>query len=111
MRHFPHQSRHVQEALDQMLTAAAFDQSVSVLFVDDGVFQLKSTQNPQAMGVKNSAAMYAALSLYGVNDLFVEVESLRANGLTADDLILPVQLVPRTEISALLAQHAVIIPD
>lgn len=111
MRHAPHHSTHVQEALDQMLTAAAFDQSVSVLFLDDGVLQLKSMQNPLAMGVKNTAAMYSALELYGVTDLFVEVESLEINGLTENDLMLPVRLIPRTEISVLLAQYSAIIPD
>ena len=111
MRHFPHQSSHVQEALDQLLTAAAFDQSVSVLFVDNGVFQLKSTQNPQAMGVKNTAAMYSALPLYSVTDLFIEAESLQASGLSVEDLILPVQLLSRSEVNAFLKQHAAIIPD
>lgn len=111
MRHFPHQSSHVQEALDQLLTSAAFDQTVSLLFVDDGVFQLKATQNSQAMGLKNTAAVYSALSLYGVTDLFVELESLQASGLSVEDLILPVQLLPRTEVNALLLQHTAIIPD
>lgn len=111
MRHFPHQSRHVQEALDQLLTAAAFDRSVSVLFIDDGVYQLKSTQNPQAIGLKNTAAICSALPLYGVTDLFVEVESLHASGLSEEDLILPVRFLPRNEVNALFLQHTVIIPD
>ena len=36
----------VQETLDQILTTAAMEQSVSLLFLDDGVFQLVRNQQP-----------------------------------------------------------------
>jgi tRNA 2-thiouridine synthesizing protein C len=110
MRHLPHVSNHVQETLDQMLTTAAFDQTVSVLFVDDGVLQLKAGQNPQPMGVKNTAAIFQVLELYEINNLFVEAESLISRGLKENELILPVQLISRFEVNALLQRHAIIIP-
>lgn len=110
MRHLPHVSSHVQETLDQMLTTAAFDQTVSVLFVDDGVLQLKTGQNPQPMGVKNTAAIFQVLALYEINDLYVEAESLFYRGLTVDELILPVQVIPRAEVNALMQRHAIVIP-
>ena len=110
MRHLPHVSSHVQETQDQMLTTAAFDQTVSVLFVDDGVLQLKTGQNPQQMGVKNTAAIFQVLELYEIKNLFVEAESLTSRGLTVNELILPVQLISRAEVNTLLQCHAVIIP-
>lgn len=110
MRHLPHVSSHVQETLDQMLTTAAFDQTVSVLFIDDGVLQLKNGQNPQQIGVKNTAAIFQALELYEIKHLFVEAESLISRGLTVNELILPVQLISRAEVNALLQRHAIIIP-
>ncbi|PPD32911.1 MAG: sulfurtransferase complex subunit TusC [Methylomonas sp.] len=110
MRGLPHMSSHVQETLDQMLTTAAFDQTVSVLFVDDGVLQLKSGQHPQHAGLKNTAAIFQVLALYGINELFVEAESLASRGLTLNELILPVQPIARAEVNALLQRHAIIIP-
>ena len=110
MRHLPHVSSYVQETLDQMLTTAAFDQTVSVLFVDDGVLQLKAGQNPKPMGVKNTAAIFQVLELYEINNLFVEAESLISRGLKENELILPVQLISRSEVNALLQRHAIIIP-
>jgi tRNA 2-thiouridine synthesizing protein C len=110
MRHLPHVSSHVQETLDQLLTTAAFDQAVSVLFVDDGVLQLKTGQNPLQMGLKNTAAIFQALELYDVNLLYVETESLISRGMTVHDLILPVKLIPRAEVNALLQRHAIVIP-
>lgn len=111
MRHLPHLSSHVQEALDQILTTAAFDQAVSVLFLDDGVFQLKSRQDPQTMVLKNTAAIFTALELYEISDVFVEAESLTDSGLVLDDLILPVRVIPRAEVNTLMQRHDVIVPD
>ena len=111
MRHLPHLSSHVQETLDQILTTAAFDQSVSVLFLDDGVFQLKSGQDPQTMVLKNTAAIFTALELYEITDVFVEAESLADRGLVLDDLILPVRAMPRADVNELIRCHDVIVPD
>lgn len=110
MRSLPHLSSQVQETLDQMLTAAAFDQSVAVLFADDGVWQLKREQDPVKMALKNTAAMFLALEMYDINALYVETESLVERGLGVDDLILPIQLVPRAAINDLLKQYQVLIP-
>jgi len=111
MRRLPHLTSHVQETLDQMLTTAAFDQSVSVLFVDDGVFQLKQGQKPAQMVLRNTAAMFTALEMYDITRVYAEAESLSARGLDADDLILPVKIVSRAEVNDLLKQHQVLIPD
>lgn len=111
MRHLPHLSSHVQETLDQILTTAAFDQSVSVLFLDDGVFQLKSGQDPQTMALKNTAAIFTALELYEITDVFVEAESLAHRGLVLDDLILPARAMPRADVNGLIRCHDVIVPD
>ena len=94
-----------------LLTAAAFDQPVSVLFVDDGVFQLKSGQNPEVLGLKDTSAIFRALAVYDVNDLYIEQESLQARGLDPADLILPVQVIARNEVNALMQRHQVIIQD
>ncbi|MGR8931632.1 MAG: sulfurtransferase complex subunit TusC [Gammaproteobacteria bacterium] len=110
MRRMPHLSLRVQETLDQILTAAAFDQDVTLLFADDGVFQLKKRQNPERMATKNTAAMFLALEMYEVNKVYVEAESLLERGLTAEDLLLPVQLISRSDIHHLIERHQVVIP-
>ncbi|MGY6274177.1 sulfurtransferase complex subunit TusC [Methylomonas sp. MgM2] len=111
MRQPPNLNSRVQETLDQMLTTAAFDQSVGVLFVDDGVYQLKRGQDSEHMTLKNTAAMFLALELYDIGNLFVEAESLFDRGLSIDDLILAVTVVRRTELNDLLKRHDVLISD
>lgn len=111
MRQLPHNSSRVQETLDQLLTTAAFDQSVSLLFMDDGVFQLKSDQNSEFMTMRNTAAMFLSLELYGITQVYVEIESLTTRGLAQDDLIMPVQALSRSVVHDFIQQHDIVIPD
>lgn len=111
LRHSPHLCSHVQEALDQLLTTAAFDQVVTVLFLDDGVLQLKRGQDAARLGRRDTLAVLQALSLYDVERVFVEHESLLERGLIELDLSLQVQVIPRREVSVLLASHDIIVPD
>lgn len=97
-----HSGGYVQEMLDIILITAAFDQSVSILWLDDAVFQLKQHQQPEVMGMKDTAAMFQSLSIYDVTELYTETESLQERGLTLDALCLPVQALPRTDIGAFM---------
>jgi tRNA 2-thiouridine synthesizing protein C len=49
------------------------------------------------------------LALYDVEDVVVELESLRGRHLTAEDLVIPVRVVDRTEIAGLTAEHDIVI--
>lgn len=111
MRRAPYCGSHLQETLDAILTAAAFDQHVALLFADDGVWQLKKQQQPDELALKDTSAIFKALAIYDVNDLHVEQESLQSRGLQVDDLILPVTCLQRREISRLMRAYDVIVPD
>lgn len=101
----PHDGVFVQEQLDMVLTAAAFDQSVSLLLLDDGVFQLIKNQQPDLSHLKDTAAIFNALAIYDVHDVYVEAESLSNRGLKPGDLILPVKELYRKQIGELMRQH------
>lgn len=108
MRQPPHSSSQCQETLDIILTIAAFDQKVSILFLDQGIFQLKKDQNPDCLAMKDTAAIFKALNIYEVNRLYIEVESLHQYGLKPGDLLLPVQEIYRKEVGQLMRQHPII---
>ncbi|MEY3879842.1 MAG: sulfurtransferase complex subunit TusC [Pseudomonadota bacterium] len=59
-----HSGAYVQEILDIILTTAAFDQKVSLLLLDDGVFHLKKNQQPESVGMKDTAANLCRRRLY-----------------------------------------------
>jgi len=86
-RKAPYGTIYALESLEVVLIGAAFDQDVSLAFVDDGVYQLKKDQDTSLSEMKNFSPTYRALGDYDVNKLFVEKESLEARGLTLDDLM------------------------
>lgn len=85
-RKAPYGTIYAQESLEVVLIGAAFDQDVSLAFLDDGVFQLTKGQDTKEIGLKNFSATYRALGDYEVTKLYVEKESLAERGLTLDDL-------------------------
>ena len=86
-RKAPHGTIYALESLEVVLIGAAFDQQVSLAFVDDGVYQLTRNQNTDGIGMKNFSPTYAALGDYDVRHIYVERESLEARGLTVEDLM------------------------
>ncbi len=108
-RKAPYGRIYALEALETVLISAAFDQDVSVVFLDDGVFQIKKGQDTKGIGMKNFSPTYRALEGYDVEKLYVERESLEARGLTAEDLVVPVEVLASDEIGELMEQQDVII--
>lgn len=86
-RKAPHGTIYALESLEVVLIAAAFDQDVSLAFVDDGVYQLKKNQDTQTIGSKNFSPAYNALGDYDIKKIYVEKESLEARGLKIGDLL------------------------
>jgi len=86
-RSAPHGSIYAQEGLEVALIGAAFDQDVSMAFIDDGVFQIKNGQDTSATGMKNFSPAWRALGDYDITRLYVEKESLTARGLSVADLM------------------------
>ena len=85
-RKAPYGTIYAWESLEVVLIGAAFDQDVSLAFVDDGVFQLTRGQDTSGIGMKNFSPTYSALGDYDVKKIFVEKESLEERGLRLDDL-------------------------
>nr|VFJ42881.1 MAG: tRNA 2-thiouridine synthesizing protein C [Candidatus Kentron sp. FM]VFJ43535.1 MAG: tRNA 2-thiouridine synthesizing protein C [Candidatus Kentron sp. FM]VFK05570.1 MAG: tRNA 2-thiouridine synthesizing protein C [Candidatus Kentron sp. FM] len=86
-RRAPYGSIYALESLEVVLIGAAFEQDVSLLFIDDGVYQLKKGQDTSGVDMKNFSPTYNALSDYDVNKIYVAQESLEERGLEVDDLM------------------------
>jgi len=82
----PYGTIYAWESLEVVLIGAAFEQDVSMAFIDDGVYQLVKGQDTSGIGMKNFSPTYAALGDYDVNKIYVEKESLEERGLSLDDL-------------------------
>jgi tRNA 2-thiouridine synthesizing protein C len=105
----PYGTAYALESLEVVLITAAFDQDVSLVFIDDGVWQLKKGQQTKGIESKNFSPTYRALEGYDVEKLYVERESLESRGLTQDDLIVDVNVLPSAELGALMAGQDVVL--
>ena len=85
-RKAPYGSVYALESLEVVLIGAAFEQDVSLAFLDDGVFQLMDGQDTAGIGMKNFSKTYKALGDYEVRKFYVEKESLAERGLSVDNL-------------------------
>jgi tRNA 2-thiouridine synthesizing protein C len=108
-RKAPYGTIYALESLEVVLIAATFDQDVSLVFLDDGVYELAKGQDTKAIGIKNHSKTYRALEGYDVEKLYVERESLAARGLTEDDLIVDAQVLGSAEMAALMAEQDVVL--
>ena len=104
-RHAPYGSSIAREGLDFVLTSAAYDQNLSVLFLADGAFQLLNQQNSKHINLKNHSAALEVLPLYDVENLYVIDEDLNSRGMTKNDIIDGVQIINREQGKRLIAQH------
>ena len=105
----PYGTVYALESLEVVLITAAFDQDVSLLFIDDGVWQLKKGQQTKGIETKNFSATYRALEGYDVEKLYVERESLTARGLTESDLIVDVTVLAAGELGSLIGEQDVVL--
>ena len=119
----PYGTVYALESLEVVLISAAFDQDVSLVFCDDGVFQISNNQNTEASGMKNFSNAYKALGDYDINKLYVEKESLEERGLTLDNIMdltyededddwaekPSIKLVSRAELADLMDEQDVVI--
>lgn len=108
-RKAPHGTIYAQEGLEMVLIAAMFDQDVHLTFIDDGVFQIRKNQDPPALEIKDYCKTYRALEGYGVEKVYVERESMEERGLTADDFIIPVTVLPRSAVAEMMNEMDVVL--
>lgn len=122
-RKAPYGTVYALESLEVVLIGAAFDQDVSLAFMDDGVFQITRGQDTDGIGMKNFSKTYTALGDYEVTKIYVEKESLEERGISLDNLLElkyededddwaekdSIRLVSRSELADIMDQNDVIL--
>lgn len=111
-RKAPYGSIYALESLEVVLIGAAFEQDVSLAFIDDGVYQLKNNQKTSVsdgIGVKDFSKTYRALEGYDVEKLYVDKKSMEERGLTTDDLLVDVEVFDDTQMAELMEQQDVVL--
>jgi tRNA 2-thiouridine synthesizing protein C len=107
-RKAPYGTIYALESLEVVLIAAAFDQDVSLAFLDDGVYQVVKGQHTKGIDVKNFSPTYRALEGYDIEKLFVEKESMEARGLKEEDFVVPMKVINAQEMADLMQSQDVV---
>jgi tRNA 2-thiouridine synthesizing protein C len=119
-RKAPYGTIYALEVLETVLISAAFEQNASIVFVDDGVFQIKKGQDTKAVNMKNFSPTYRIIEsekedaeededIDMVWRIIVEKESMEARGLTPDDFVVDVEVLSSAELADLIEQQDVVI--
>jgi len=96
------------ESLEGAILARVFDQNVTVLFMDDGVYQLCKIDTHQ-LGTRNVNKLCASLGLYEIEQVYVSAKSLEQRGLLTKDLSIAAKVIPAEEISSLISRQEIVI--
>ena len=109
MRNAPHGTIYTYEGLEMILIMAAYDQDISVAFIDDGVYALKKDQDTEGLEIKGFSKTFKALDGYDVENLYVDQVSLEERGLIEDDLLVDVEVLSSAEIGKIMTEQDVVI--
>ena len=91
------------EITDVILVSGVFEQRTSVLFDDQGAYQL--------LGLDARESPINTLAAYDVKDLYVSGESMRRLGLDVANIPSNVVTASRREVRELIAAHDVVLTD
>ena len=93
------------ETTDMMLVSGVFEQPTSVLFMDDGVYQL--------LGLDGRKSSLKALPTYDVSALYAAESSLASRGIAAEGIGEPlcVEVLDEAGVCDLIGRHDVVVPD
>ncbi|MGB0748134.1 MAG: DsrE family protein [Magnetospiraceae bacterium] len=119
-RKAPYGTIYALEVLESVLISAAFEQHANIVFVDDGVYQIKKGHDTKALNMKNFSPTYGIIEMEKedadededidmVWRIIVEKESMQARGLTPEDLTIDVEVLCAEELAAVIAGSDVVI--
>ena len=101
----PYHHNAGKESLDIALIFASFEQSVSLFFQGDGVYQLLSEQAPNKISAKDYLKTFSAFEFYDIEHIYACEISLTERGLLPNFHIDNVKVLQPIEFATHLAMH------
>lgn len=98
-----------KDSLDIALIFGSFEQSISLFFQGDGVWQLVRNQDATKISIKDYLKTFSAFEFYDIEDIYVCQSSLIERSLTAEFHIEEVQVLNQLEFSQKLALHQTVL--
>lgn len=101
-RSAPYGNNRANLCLDIALASAVFEQDVSYVFLDDGVYQILKGQDGAAIKSKTLGNSLETLGLYGIENVFADQQSLKKRSIDAAELLPDIQLIDSDALSKLI---------
>ncbi|WP_163930993.1 sulfurtransferase complex subunit TusC [Paraferrimonas sp. SM1919] len=91
-----------REGLEAAMLCASYEQQVTLIFIEDGVYHILPAQTPESIGQKDYLASLKALPFYDIEDIYVCQQSANARSITVDDTQLDVEFVDNMQMQQCL---------
>lgn len=104
-RSLPHGCAQGRESLDLTLALSAFNESLSLFFIGDGVYQLVDGHSPEDILQKHYQPLFKMLDMYDVENIYVCTRSLKQRALTCEQLLIAVSPLDESQLQAKLARQ------
>lgn len=104
----PYGTSSARDLLDIALTCSVFEQSLTLLFLGDGVLQLLANQHSAPLRQKNLNALHSSLAMYDIESIYVEESALAYHGIGKDQLQINVTELDTVAIQHLINEHDVV---
>jgi tRNA 2-thiouridine synthesizing protein C len=105
----PFAKANAKDSLDIALIFGSYEQTVSLYFQGDGVYQLISGQKPEQIQQKDFLKTFAALEFYDIENIYVCQHSLQKRNLSPNFCIDNVRVLSSDDFSISLHQHQTIL--
>lgn len=84
--HSPFNTPVAKESLDIALIFGAFDQQVSVFFIENGIYQLLKDQQPELIDSKDFLSTMKALELYDIEEIICCSDSVKERQISPEKI-------------------------
>ena len=110
LRKAPYGSVYSAEAFRTIMGIAVFEMDICVAFIDDGVYTLVKDQNPTKLDMKPLGDGFPMLKDFDVKRFVIHQESLEERGLSADDLVLDVEIANNEQFAQIIEEYGRVLP-
>jgi tRNA 2-thiouridine synthesizing protein C len=102
----PYGSIYAFEGVENVVMMAAYEQDLTVLFIDDGVYTLKKGMDSSVTGIKDFSPTFKALEpVYEVEKIYIDKESLESRGLALEDLIIEPEIIEKDQVEKMMEEQ------
>ncbi|MFN3235174.1 MAG: sulfurtransferase complex subunit TusC [Gammaproteobacteria bacterium] len=104
----PYDGIEAEEALDFALATASLEQEVSLVFIDDGIYQLLAQQYPEKIMRRHHGKMIKLLEVYGVKNIYADDASIKRLNFDRYPFVIGFKRLAPEEIQPLTQSHDVV---